>query len=103
MMGKTELDKRLADIPQWKRRWHSRLTDFSAAVLQEMVNQDVSIKQLAERTGRSESFFQRMFGGGVNLTMKTICEIEAALDVDLININVDTPDIPRRGSSQNLQ
>lgn len=93
-----ELNERLEDIPQWKRRWHNRLTDFSAAVLQEMERQGVDTKQLAERTGRSESFFQRVLGGGVNVTMRTICEIEAALGSDLINIIVDKPDVPRRSS-----
>lgn len=87
---------RLEEISEVKRRLHRHLTNLSAAVQQKMDQVGMDKKTLQTRIGRSESFVERFFGGGVDVTMRTIAEMETALDMDLIEILFEPPTAPKR-------
>lgn len=49
-----------------------------------MKQRDISQRELAAKLGKSESYVSRVLGGGVNLTIKTIAQFEAALKADIL-------------------
>jgi transcriptional regulator with XRE-family HTH domain len=78
------LRKLASNISDVDRRFYRKGDDIAAAIIEAMRDRNMSQKDLATRLGKKESYVSRVLGGGVNLTLRTITEFEAALGTDII-------------------
>jgi len=91
-MSQSRLRKEVEEeIPDEKRKLHRSLTKISMNVHKALRNQDMTFEELEKEIGRHnenrpEEWIQRMLGGGVNLSLRTIFKLEDALGVKLIGI-----------------
>ncbi len=91
------LDQRLSEIPPAERRWHRMMDDVAARIMDLMDQQGLTQEALALRMGKHKSYINRVISGGVNLTLKTIAEFEAALGASVVNVlPPETVEAPRR-------
>jgi transcriptional regulator with XRE-family HTH domain len=79
------------EIPTEKRKLHRSLTKISMNVHKALRNQGMTLEELEKEIGRHNEkrpgeWIQRMLGGGVNLSLRTIFKLEEALDTKLIGI-----------------
>lgn len=88
---KSRLRKSVEKIPDEKRKLHRSLTKISMNVHKALRSQEMSFEELEKEIGRHNEerpgeWIQRMLGGGVNLSLRTIFKLEEALGVKLIGI-----------------
>jgi len=86
---KSRLRKSVEEIPTEKRKLHRSLTKISMNVHKALRNQGMTLEELEKEIGRHNEkrpgeWIQRMLGGGVNLSLRTIFKLEEALGVKLI-------------------
>lgn len=81
-----------AEIPDADRRLYRKTDDVAARIISLMKQRGISQRELATKLGKSESYVSRVLGGGVNLTIKTIAQFEAALGADILIV----PQAPSR-------
>jgi plasmid maintenance system antidote protein VapI len=84
---KSRLRKEVEDIPEERRKFYRKLTDFGAVVAKLMREEEVEAFDLAEALDRKEEFVHRMLGGGINVTVETIAKLEAYFETEIITIN----------------
>ena len=87
---KSRLRKSVEKIPDEKRKLHRSLTKISMNVHKALRNQDMTFEELEKEIGRHNEerpgeWIQRMLGGGVNLSLRTIFKLEEALNMKLID------------------
>jgi len=93
----SSLDQRLSEIPAAERQWHRTMDDIAARIMDLMSREGLTQDALAARMDKHKSYINRVLGGGVNLTLKTIAEFEAALGASLIEVSSSSDDSePRR-------
>ncbi len=91
-MSQSQLRKEVEEeIPDEKRKLHRSLTTISMNVHKALRKQDITFEELEKEIGRYNEerpgeWIQRMVGGGVNLSLRTIFKLEEALDIKLIDI-----------------
>jgi len=83
-------------IPEAERRLYRKADDVAARIIELMQEHGLSQRALAEKVGKKEGYVSRVLGGGVNLTLKTIAEFEAALEADILVLPAPRPEPPRR-------
>lgn len=67
--------------------WMSKSAEVAFALLRELRHQGMSQRELAEKMGVSAQYVSKIVKGKENLSLETICKIEDALGVSLVNIN----------------
>jgi len=78
------------EIPEDISRLVEKQMDISEAIAAAIVKSEYkSQKEFAEAIGMKPSMLSRILAGNVNLTLKTITKIEAALGTEIININAE--------------
>ena len=90
-MSESRLRKEVKQIPKEKRKLHGSLTTISMNVHKALREKDMSFEELEKEIGRYNEempgeWIQRMLGGGVNLSLRTIFKLEEALDTKLIDV-----------------
>lgn len=86
----------LKDIAEPKTQLGNNLTTLSMLIGEALQWRGMDVKDLAAITSFSKRYLHRLLGGGVNVTMKTISELEVALGVPLIQNWVPTTPKRRR-------
>lgn len=86
----------VSDIPESERKLHRTLTRMSAKIHREMRESDIGAEELADELDKDEEYVHRMLGGGINLSLRTIMELEVILDTDLIETHKVEVDEPKR-------
>jgi len=88
---KSRLRKEVEEIPEEKRKLHRSLTKISMKIHKALRKQDVTYEELEKEIERHNEerpgeWIERMLGGGVNLSLRTIFRLEEALDIELVNV-----------------
>ncbi len=88
---KSRLRKEVEEIPDEKRKLHRSLTTISMNVHRALREKEITYEELEKEIGRYNEerpgeWIERMLGGGVNLSLRTIYRLEEALDTELIDI-----------------
>lgn len=98
----SRLREEVEDIPEHKRELHRALTRISMRVHKALREQGRDFEDLEKEIGRHNEerpgeYMQRLLGGGVNLSLRTIFKLEEALDIELIDVfEPETEDTDRR-------
>lgn len=101
-MGKSRLREEVEDIPKEKRKLHRSLTKISMNVSKGLRESDLSKEGLEKEIDRHDDenpgeYVNRLLGGGINLSLRTIFKLEEALDIELIDTREhDSEDAGRR-------
>jgi len=66
--------------------WLMKSGAIAVRILGTLKAQGLSQKELAERVGVSPQQISKIVNGHENLTLETICKLEAALGIQLINL-----------------
>ena len=86
------------DISDWKEKaryrkenefWLRHSQNIAIKILSELKRLNMTQKALAEKLNIEPQQINKIVKGQENLTLKTICQIEIALGVDLVTINED--------------
>jgi len=93
---KRRLRELAARIPLAEKRLFDKTDDVAARIIALMEAQGLTQRELAAKVGKRESYVSRVLGGGVNLTLKTIAEFEAALGADILVLPEPRPEPLRR-------
>ena len=85
---KSRLRKDVEDLGE-KRKLHRSLTKICMNVHKALRSQNMNYEELEKEIGRHDEerpgeWMQRMLGGGINLSLRTIFKLEEALGVELI-------------------
>jgi len=88
---KSRLRKEVEEIPKEKRKLHRSLTKISMKVHRALRKQDITYEELEREIERHKEerpgeWIERMLGGGVNLSLRTIFRLEEVLDIELVNV-----------------
>lgn len=89
-----------------RREWE--LVDDVAERIVKLMN-GMTQEELARRSGKHKSVISRILGGGVNLTLRTITELEAALGGHIIEVpdycidSHDEPEAPAKAENSSAQ
>lgn len=88
---KSRLRKEVEEIPKEKRKLHRSLTKISMKIHKALRKQDITYEELEKEIERHNEerpgeWIERMLGGGVNLSLRTIFRLEEALDTKLIDV-----------------
>ncbi|MBU4446056.1 MAG: helix-turn-helix transcriptional regulator [Candidatus Marinimicrobia bacterium] len=74
-------------IPEDVSRLVEKQMDIADAIADAIENSEFKTrKEFAQAIGMKESMLSRILAGNVNLTLKTIAKIEAALEMDIISV-----------------
>ncbi len=103
---KSRLRREVEEIPVEKRKLHRSLTTISMNVHKALREKDMTHEELEKEIERHNEerpgeWIERMLGGGVNLSLRTIYRLEEALDVELIEVReheAETPEDRERRS-----
>lgn len=68
-------------------RAYDHALDIEFAVIEEMLRQNLTKKELADRMGISLQRLSKLLNGQPNMTLKTIAMFELALGMSLVNVN----------------
>lgn len=82
---KSRLRKDVENIPEHKRKLHRSLTKLGMNVSWALRKNDMTKEDLAEEIGRPVEWINRLFGGGINLSLRSIYKLEDALGEELID------------------
>jgi hypothetical protein len=90
-MSDSRLRKHVEDIPEEKKKLHRSLTTISMNVHKALRENDMTFEELEKEIGRYNpempgEWIQRMLGGGVNLSLRTLFKLEEALGTKLIDV-----------------
>lgn len=97
-----ELFERLSNvIPSKEKRLRKTSMHIAAAIDDILKSKKLTQKWLAEKLGRKESQVSKWLSGGHNFTIKTITEIEEAIEVKIIIINYEIPVKDKLGTDAN--
>lgn len=96
---KSRLRKSVEEIPDHKLELHRSLVSISMNVSKGLRNSDMTKVELEKEIDRHDEdnpgeYIDRLFAGGINLTLRTIFKLEEALDMDLIETKEHEPDDP---------
>ena len=74
-------DSLTGDDPEFRRlvRQEELILQVTETLTQALVDAGVTKAELARRLGKSPGFVSQVFGGGRNLTLRTVSDIAAAL------------------------
>jgi len=102
---KSRLREEVEQIPDHNRKLHRSLTKISMNVHKALREKDMSLEELEKEIGRYNEerpgeWIQRMLGGGVNLSLRTIYKLEEALDTTLLDVKEHEPEHPERRRRQ---
>ncbi len=81
---KTLLDELVEEIPPAEKRLYDKCSDVGDQIYELLEARNMTQRDLACKMGKSESYVSRILAGGVNMTLRTIAEIEAAFDADIL-------------------
>ncbi|WP_321332026.1 helix-turn-helix transcriptional regulator [uncultured Bacteroides sp.] len=74
---------------EWREKneaWLDKSADIAIKVLRELRHQSITQKELAERTNVSAQYINKLLKGQENLSLETICKLEAALGITLVSV-----------------
>ena len=80
-MNQTIVPTRNGNPPDLLVRREELILDVTERLTQALDNAGITKGELAERLGKSPGFVSQVFGGGRNLTLRTISDIAAALSL----------------------
>ena len=93
---KEKLNKLVSDKPSnWleQAKWHEENEDWldksaliALKILNTLSSKSIFQKDLAEKIGVSPQYINKVIKGRENLSLETICKIEKALDISLIEV-----------------
>lgn len=84
-MSRSKLDNIVDRVPSWRKRFVQKQGDIAFQIRKLLEEKDWTQRKLAEKVDKPESYISRILsGGGENVTVKTLCELEAALEGDII-------------------
>lgn len=72
-------------IPERKKKLYRSLTDITMNVSKRLDESDMNKEEFAEKLDCSVEHIDQFFAGGINLSLRTIFEIEEILDIELID------------------
>mgnify|MGYP003596753126 FL=1 len=68
------------------REWLDKSAEIAVRILSTLSRLSLSQKDLAERTGVTPQYINKVVKGSENLSLETICKIEKALKISLVEI-----------------
>ncbi len=80
-MNQTIVSTEYGKPPDLLVRQEELILDVTERLTQALDNAGVTERQLAKRLGKSPEFVSEVFGGGGNLTLRTISDIATALSL----------------------
>ena len=80
-MNQTIVSTEYGKPPDFLVRQEELILDVTERLTQALDNAGVTERQLAKRLGKSPEFVSEVFGGGRNLTLRTISDIATALSL----------------------
>lgn len=101
---KSRLREEVEEIPEEKRKLHRALTRISMNVHKALRESDKTAVEVEKEIGRHNEdrpreYLNRLLGGGIDLSLRTIYKLEEALDTKLIEVpehEAENPDRRRR-------
>lgn len=98
---KSRLEEHVKQIPSHKRKLHRSLTSLSIKIGKALRESELTKVELEKEIGRHDGerpgeWVDRMFGGGINLSLRTIYKLEEALDAKFIEIPEPDVEEPSR-------
>lgn len=75
-----------AKYQEENEEWLNISAKIALKVLQKLRKDNLSQKELAERMNVSPQQISKIVKGGENLTLETICKLEKALDIKLVEV-----------------
>lgn len=82
--------KTKAEYRRANKNWLEKSSVIALKILNNLKMNDISQKQLAEMINVSPQQVNKIVKGSENLTLETICKIEDALGIQLIELNADS-------------
>ena len=70
---------------RWKEKAEWRRANKNWLAYSRKIDQGISQRELAERMGCSPQYISRILKGEENLSLETICKLEQALNVSIMN------------------
>ena len=83
-----------AEYRRANREWLRKSSAIAVQVLGALKAKSLSQKELAARLGISPQQISKIVKGQENLTLETICKLEAALRIQLINVPASDNSLP---------
>ena len=80
-MNQTVVSNGNGEPPDLLVRQEELILDVTERLTQALDNAGITTGELAERLGKSLGFVSQVFGGGRNLTLRTVSDIAAALSL----------------------
>lgn len=83
----SETPSKWREKAEWRmanRSWLRYSQRIAMVMLDKMEEAGLTQNSLAERMGCSQQYISRVLKGKENLSIETICKIEAALDIDIL-------------------
>ena len=74
-----------AEFRQENKSWLRYSQKIAMAMLNRMNELELTQTKLAERMGCSQQYVSKILRGKENLSLETLCKIEEALDLHLVN------------------
>ena len=83
-MSKSRFRLLVEKIPTVRRRFVRKQGDIAMQLGKLLEEKGWTQRRLAQETGKKESYISRVLSGGGNLTIKTIVQLEDALDAEIL-------------------
>ena len=83
-MSKSRFRQFVEKIPPVRRRFVRKQGDIAMQLGKLLEEKGWTQRRLAQETGKKESYISRILSGGGNPTLKTIVELEEALNAEIL-------------------
>lgn len=83
---KSRLRREVENIPEHKKKLHRSLTRLSMNVSWALRKSDMTKEELAEKLDRSVEWMNRLLGGGINVSLRSLYKLEEVLGEKLIDV-----------------
>ena len=83
---RSEEAKSRARLRRENREWLRMSQSIALLVLDYLHNSGATQKELAERMGVSPAYIAKLVKGGENLSLETICKLQAATGIKLVTV-----------------
>ena len=83
---KSRLRREVENIPEHKKKLHRSLTKVSMNVSWALRKSDMTKEKLAEEIERPVEWMNRLLGGGIDPSLRSLYKLEEALEVKLIDV-----------------
>jgi ribosome-binding protein aMBF1 (putative translation factor) len=84
---KSRLRREVENIPEHKKKLHRSLTRVSMNVSWALRKSDMTKEELAEEIERPVEWMNRLLGGGIDPSLRSLYKLEEALEVKLIDVH----------------